>query len=284
MKKIAVTLALSVLCPALAVAYILPTRTILQKTSENAGSGIYAIEQEVQFTSGEETVMVKETWLVDSDRTMRLTVTGGKDLQSSFKLQFLYNGGQKWSMVDGQRKGEKLPEEFLERFLNMRNPEIFANALAHFKIVPTNAFHKKPLPKTANEIKHEPEHWVRLSRTGGVVNYALGAPTPVEQEAGSPGIWIQQDEFVVRKLRLPSQVEMSANNYNNFARGLSYPRSRTIRWGNNTVTIRLISASARPQTAVALFQPSSLDTNLKWDGIADLPAKDVITEFYKRFR
>ena len=108
--------------------------------------------------------------------------------------------------------------------------------------------------------------------------------TPVDQEAGSPGIWIQQDEFVVRKLRLPSQVEMSANNYNNFARNLSYPRSRTIRWGNNTVTIRLISASARPQTAVALFQPSSLDANLKWDGINSLATKDVITEFYTRFR
>lgn len=285
MKKMIFSAALSaLLLPAMAAAYILPTRTILQKTSENAGSGIYAIEQEVQFSNGEETTLVKETWLVDSDRTLRLTVTGGKDLQSSFRLQFVYNGGQKWSMTGGNRRSEKLPEEFLEKFLNMRNPEIFANTLAHFKIVPAGAFNKKPMPKTAAEIKNEPENWVRFSRTGGVVNYALGVATPVDQEAGSPGIWIQQDEFVVRKLRLPSQVEMSANNYNNFARNLSYPRSRTIRWGNNTVTIRLISASARPQTAVALFQPSSLDANLKWDGISSLATKDVITEFYTRFR
>ncbi|WP_295901445.1 hypothetical protein [uncultured Bdellovibrio sp.] len=284
MKKFFVSLLISLCLPGLAMAYIIPTRTILQKTAENAGSGIYAIEQEVQFSNGEETVAVKETWLIDSDRTMRLTVTGAKDLQNSFKLQYIYNGGQKWSMANNNRTSARVPEDFLEKFLNFRNPEIFANTLAHLKMIPASAFQKKPVGKTAADFKNEPESWVRYSRTGGVVNYALGVPTPVDQEQNYPGIWIEQDQFVVRKLRLPSQVEMSANNYNQFARGLSYPRARTIRWGNNTVTIRLISASARPQTAVNLFQPSSLDANLKWDGINSLPAKDVITEFYTRFR
>lgn len=283
MKALVVFLSLT-LSPLLAFSYIIPTRTILQKTSENAGSGIYAIEQELQFSNGDETLLLKETWLVDSDRTMRLTVTGTKDLQNTFRLQYLYNGGQKWSLSGTQRKSEKMPEEFLEKFFNMRNPEIFANTLAHLKIVPAGAFNKKPLARSGSDIKYEPESWVRYSRTGGVVNYAMGLPTPPEQEVGNPGIWIQQDEFVVRKLRLPSQAEVVASNYNSFAKGLTYPRSRTIRWGNNTVTIRLISASARPQTAVGLFQPSSLDVQTKWDGINDLPAKDVITEFYTRFR
>jgi hypothetical protein len=270
--------------PAMALAYIVPTRTILQKTSENAGSGIYAIEQELQFSNGEENLIIKETWLIDNDRTMRVTITGGKELQNSFRLQFLYNGAQKWSLVNNNRKSEKTPDEFLEKYLNFRNPEVFANALAQNKIVPANAFAKKVLPRSGTEVKYDPEGWVRLSRTGGVVNYALGVATPVDQELGSPGIWIEQDQFVVRKLRLPTQVEMVANNYNQFAKGLYYPRSRTIRWGNNTVTIRLISASARPQAAVSLFQPTSLDQNLKWDGIDNLPAKEVVTEFYTRFR
>lgn len=282
--KFVISLLTVIFAAASAHAYIIPTRTILQKAVENAGSGIYAIEQEVQFSNGDEQIAVKETWLIDSDRTMRLTVTGGKDLQNSFKLQFLYSGGQKWSLANNTRKSEKMPEEFLEKFLNFRNPEIFANTLAHFKIIPVSAFQKKPAAKTGAEFKYEPESWVRYSRTGGVVNYALGVATPVDKDINYPGLWIEQDQFVLRKLRLPSQVEMSANNYNQFARGLSYPRARTIRWGNNTVNIRLISASARPQTAVTLFQPTSLDTNLKWEGINSLPAKDVITEFYTRFR
>lgn len=283
MKKIALGLIL-IASPLLASAYILPTRTILQKTAENSGSGIYAIEQEVQFSNGEENLSVKETWLIDSDRTMRLTVSGGKDLQNNFKLQYVYNGNQKWSLNRNARSSEAVSVDFLEKFLNFRSSENLATTLAQLKIIPNYAFQKKPLAKANGEYKHDPESWVRFSRTGGVVNYALGIPTPLEQELNQPGIWIEQDQFVVRKLRLPSQVEMSANDYNQFAKGLFYPRSRTIRWGNNTVTIRLISAAVRPQTAVGLFQPSSLDSNLKWDGIKDIPAKDVITEFYTRFR
>lgn len=273
-----------VFLPMAAQAYILPTRTILQKTSENAGAGLYAIEQEVQFASGDDTLTLKETWLIENDRTMRLTVTGGKDLQNSFSLQFIYSGGQKWSQTGGNRKGEKIPEEFLEKFLHFRSPEIFANHLAQLKIVPANAFQKKPLARTGNEIKHEPESWVRFSRTGGVVNYALGIATPTDKDINYPGLWIEQDQFILRKLRLPSQVEMSANNYNQFAKGLSFPRARTIRWGNNTVTIRTLSVSARPATSSSLLQPTSLDKNSNWEGLRNLAAKDVVTEFYTRFR
>jgi hypothetical protein len=77
---------------------------------------------------------------------------------------------------------------------------------------------------------------------------------------------------------------MSANNYNQFAKGLYYPRQRTIRWGNNTVTIRLISVSPRANVPANLFQATSLDISPKVDGITSLPAKDAITEFYTRFR
>lgn len=284
MKTIFLSLAISFSLTGFARASILPTRIILQKTTENAGTGIYAIEQEVQFTNGEETLALKETWLIDSDRTMRLTVTGGKDLQNSFKLQFLYTGDQKWSLIDGNKKSEKTPADFLERYFNFRNSDSFVNQLAHLKIVPSYAGTKKPLPRNNSDFKYEPESWIRLARTGGVVNYAFGAPTPAEQESGNPGLWIEQDQFVVRKLRLPSQAEVSASNYNQFAKGLSYPRMRTVRWGNHTVSIRLISASPRPANAVNLFQPSSLDSNINWEGVSALPAKDVITEFYTRFR
>ncbi|MNJ91188.1 hypothetical protein D3C87_88350 [compost metagenome] len=274
---------LMLLMPLLSEAYILPTRTILQKTSENAGSGIYAIEQEVQFQNGQETLNLKETWLIDSDRTLRLTVSGTKDQQNTIKFQFLYNGGQRYRLVDGSRRTEAISNDFLEKFINFRNPEIFANTLAHHKIIPTGAYGKKYGNKSS-DFKHDAEKWVRLSRTGGAVNYAFGTPTPSDQESGDPGIWIEQDQFVVRKLRLPSQVEMTADNYNIFAKNLNYPKTRTIRWGNNSVTIRLISASTRPASANSLFQPASLDLNQKVDGLADLPAKEAILEFYSRFR
>lgn len=272
------------LFPVFSQAYIIPTRIILQKTSENAGSGIYAIEQEVQFANGDDTLTLKETWLIENERTMRLTVTGGKDLQNTFSLQFVYSAGQKFSLSAGSRKGEKIPDDFLEKYLHFRSPEVFANNLAQLKIIPANGYQKRPLARSGTDFKHEPETWVRYSRTGGTVNYAFGVPTPVEKDVNYPGLWIEQDQFLIRKLRLPTQVEMSANNYNQFAKGLSFPKSRTIRWGNQTVTIRTLSVSARPATVANLLQPASLDKASNWEGLRSLPAKDVVTEFYSRFR
>lgn len=269
------------LLPLLSNAYILPTRTILQKTAENAGSGVFAIEQEVSFQNGAETINLRETWVIENDRTMRLTVSGTKDQQANVKLQFLYSNGQRHRMVDGSRKNETISADFLEKFLNFRSSEIFANTLVNYKIIPAGAFAKKTGSKGA-DFKYEAEKWVRLSRSGGVVSYALG--TPSDSDANTPGVWIEQDQFVLRKVRLPSQVEMTADNYNIFSKGLHYPRNRTIRWGNHTATIRLISAAPRPAVNASLFQPSSLDINQNVEGLNNLAAKDAILEFYSRFR
>lgn len=273
-----------VLLPALGFAAILPTRTILQKVSDNAGNGLYALEQEVQFSNGDDTITLKETWLIQDDRTMRLTVTGGKDLQNTFALQFIYTGGQKWSLAGGSRKNDKVPEEFIERFFNFRNPENLAQQLVHHKIIPNYAMQKKPLVKVGNDYRHDAEGWVRFSRTGGVVNYAFGIPTPVDKDLNYPGLWVEQDQFIIRKLRFPSQAEITAANYSQFSRGLNYPRARTVRWGNHTASIRLISAAARPNTAINMLNPNSLDRPVKWDGAMSIPAKEAITEFYTRFR
>lgn len=269
--------------PQICMAYIMPTRTILSKTSEKAGSGAYSIDQEIQFANGDETVSLRETWVVEDERTMRLTVTGTKELQGQFSLQFLYKNGQKISNQGGAAKAERIPDDFLERFLNFRKVDSFASVLTYFKIIPANALKKKVHSKAA-DFKYESEPWVRYSRSGGVVNYALGTPTPPNEERGYPGIWIEQDHFVIRKLRLPSQVEMVADNYSEFSRDLFYPRHRTIRWGNNAVNIRLLTVSGKPANVAKLMHPGSLDIPNNWSGISSMPVKEVITEFYSRFR
>ena len=283
-QKFLATAAIITACPFVAFAYIMPTRTILQKTSENAGASNYVIEQEVQFSNGDDTIQLKEVWLVENDHTMKLTVTGTKELQNTFKLQFIYNGGLRYRLLGDSTKNEKISEEFLEKYFNFRSPEVLANALTHNQIIPQGAFNKKAAAKTSKGLIYEPESWVRLSRTGGVPNYALGTSTPEDQSEGNPGIWIEQDQFVIRKLRLKSHVEMTADNYKQFAKGLSYPRNQTVRWGNNTVNILLTSLSSRPKMAANIFQPNSLDVGLKIEGLDHIPAKEAILEFYSRFR
>lgn len=262
-------------------AYIVPTKTILQKTVENSGQGIYAMEQEVIFSSGDQQYTVKETWLIENDRSMRLSVQGLNEL-AGLKAQFVYNGPQKWSYIEGQRKSENVSNEFIEKYFNFRKTENLANTLISNKIIPSNALNSRGLPRRASDIKYESDSWVRYSRTGGVVNYALGVPTPVGQDTAWPGIWIEQDVFVIRKLRFPSQVEVTADDYNSFSRGLHYPKTRTVRWNQHTATVKLISATRRAQVAPNLFQASSIDIPNNLNALPQ--SAGHIVEFYKRFR
>lgn len=263
-------------------AYIPPTKMILQRTAENSGSGIYSIEQEVQFNNVQDSLFLKETWVIENDRTMRVTVTGTKDLKDQIKMQFIYAGGQRWSFA-GNRESQRISEDFLEKYFNFRSTDQLAASLMQLKILPSNAFAKKPLPKNLENLKYEPEEFVRLSRAGGVPNYAFGTPSAVEGP-GSAGFWVEQDQFVVRKFRLPSEVEVTADNYNQYARGLNYPKTRTIRWGQNTVTVRLIGVNSRPTHSANIFQPSSLEVPTKLDGLNNQPAKEAVLDFYSRFR
>lgn len=274
---------LSLLFPVVALAYIPPARMILQRTAENSGSGPYTIEQEVQFNNGQDSLFLRETWLIENDRTMRVTVSGAKDFKDQIKMQFIYAGGQRWSH-NGNRESQRLSEDFLERYFNFRSTDQLASTLMNLKILPTNAFARKPLPKNLEQLKYEPESFVRLSRVGGTVTYAFGAPSPAEGTP-TPGLWIEQDQFLVRKLRLPSQVEVSADNYNQYSRGLNYPKVRTVRWGQNTVTIRLIGVTShRGGIQANSFQPTSMTVPSKLDGLNGQPAKDVVLDFYSRFR
>jgi hypothetical protein len=247
---------------------------ILQRTSENAGSGIYQIDQEVHFPNGQETLVLKETWLIENENNMKLLVTGAKELkdQVSFFIQ----------VVNGNRSQgtstKRITEDFIERYFHLRNPEAFVQVLANMKLVPANVLGKKAL-RTSKDADNQSESFVRLSRTGGTIAYALGTPTTEDQDL--PGFWIEQDQFVLRKFRLPTKAEVTADKYSSYARGLLYPRTQIVRWGNNQVTIQTISVSSKTKDAWNQFGQKAVT---KLDALNALPAAALVEEFYKRFR
>lgn len=269
----------------MAQAYIPPTKMILQRVSDNAGSGLYLVEQEVQLNTGVEPVFLKETWIIENERTLRLTVTGLKELKDSVRLQFVYVGGQKWQMHGNQKESGDIPDEFLERFFHIRNHENLIAYLQGLKILPSLSGLKKPVQTGKNnEVKYEPEPFVRLSRSEGVINYAFGTPTPADQKDLGPGLWVEQDQFVIRKLRFPSQAEVTAENYGSFTRGLSFPKLRTIQWGQNTVQLRLLTVSGKVANASHSLKASSLDVPVMIKTPLNPAAQTLIEEFYTRFR
>lgn len=248
-----------------ASAYIPKAAMILSRTAENTGKGIYQIEQEVQFPNGADTVALKETWIVENENNMRVFVSGTKELKDLVSLQISY--------TNGSRK-----EDFIERYFHIRSTDSLAQTLASLKIVPSTVLAKRAVRLT-KEADYQPENFVRLSRVGGVITYALGMVG--DSEATRPGFWIEQDQFVIRKFRLPSQVEVSADRFENYARGLSFPGIRNVKWNNQQVTIQTISVKAVGKEALAAFSTKATPNKIN---LGQLPAAAVIEDFYKRLR
>ena len=274
----------SIVISQMAWAYIPPARMILGRVSENAGSGNYSIEQEVQISMGAEPIYLKETWLIENERNLRLTVTGTKDLKDLVHFQFIYIGGQKWQLKNGKKESSKISEDFVEKYFHFRNTENLITSLQSLKILPVPLAVRKTAVKKGEEYKYDPESFVRLTRTEGSVSYAFGQPSAVEQKELNPGLWIEQDQFMIRKMRFPSQAEVTAENYASFARGLNLPKLRTVQWNQNTVTIRLLNVSGKVANSSQMFQPNTLDVPYTIKPLPDSSAQTLIEEFYSRFR
>jgi hypothetical protein len=89
---------------------------------------------------------------------------------------------------------------------------------------------------------------------------------------------------LIRKIKLASGAEIFMDNYKSFVKNLHYPKERTLKWGNNSVTIKTLSVSAKAGNPNQLFSPQSLEANNQSDVIYSHPLKAQIEEFYTRFR
>lgn len=273
-----ITLIMTSLVAVVAYAAIPSGLIILQKLADNTGSGVYVIEDEVQFPNGQDTLVLKETWFVESDNSMKLLVTGGRELKDQVQMSFTYSGGQKFHNGGSQ----KLTPDFIEKYFHIRKGEAFATDMVHMKVVPSAILTRHPFRVNKDkEVEHTSENFVRLSRVGGVVTYAFGTPSAPDTSDLSPGFWIEQDQFVLRKFRLPDQVEVSAEKYTSYARNLWYPRTRTVHWGPNQITIQTLSVQGRTKDAFAKFSPKPVQ---RLDGLNGQPAQALVQEFYQRFR
>lgn len=269
-----------------AFAFIPPSSMILKRTVENSGSATYAIEQEVQMSLDGESFTWREHWLVENERTLRLTVYPVKDQNNNtWSFQAVYVSGQRWILNPARRTdSQKISEEFLERWFHFRNPENMVQHMIYHKMMSAAEVKKMAVPaKPGAEIKYEPESFLRLSRSQGVVNYAFG---DISESATSPrpGLWIEQDQFLVRKVRLLSLVEISAEDYAPYAKGLSFPKVRNIKWSGPAIQIKTLSVVAKSNTPANQFQASSLNQPTQFDGVQNSNLKNALEEFYSRLR
>ncbi len=267
-------------------AYIPRSQTIFSRTARNGGKGAYVIEQEVHFRSLAEPVTVREHWVIENGENMRLTAYSPKGAKENARVDALYHDGKKTS-ADGGGTLQITPNspEFIENFEHYRSGRSLLEALVRSHVVPAAIMRERSRPTTANIASYHPqaEPYVRLGRENGTVSWIFGEPTPIEAPHLNAEAWIQQDGFVLEKIRFPSQSEISADRFATSAGNLRLPRERTITWNNNIVSIRVISVKSMPATSVGkAVSPGSITTA---DARAyHLPEIPAVKEFYARFR
>jgi hypothetical protein len=265
MKLISVLILISVQ----AFAYIPPTRVILDKTVENSGSSSYQIEKEIHF-SNPEIPPLKETWYIENDRTMRLTVQPLVAAQPGViqpKFTVLYTGGLKYVLWGTAKEAGKMPEEMTERLFHFRRTDSFVQYL--------NQVHVLNSSQGNLDLS-------KLARSQGVVNFGIGKPTEEGSRSPAPYLWIEQDAFLVRKIRFEDGAEMTANLFQVYPKGLSYPNLMSLTWADQKVRMNTLSVTMVKKFQPAVFQANQLEdskpfqqTFSKWN---------VVIEFYKRFR
>lgn len=233
---------------------------VLQKSAATTGRQILQIEQDVIFKIGPEEAVVSETWLIEGDRNLKLLATGKGLYKQNVHLQAVYNNKLKTSLFQKNKQTVGITTDFFQKYLFIRSAKSFEGYLSELGIP---AIH-------------------RLSRADGRPVFALGEPSSIE--LSNPQIWIDQDDFVIRKIRLPSLTEVEFSQIHSVDKNTSIAKLQVVKWGPYQVIIKIKSITAKPGLNISTFTPQSLDQNSEIFFANKTPLTDVIEQFYQRYR
>ena len=236
-------------------AYILPLESVLQKSAAVAGNSILSVEQDVQIKEGLKTYTIKETWLIEGDRNLRLSAKGIGELKDAINLSYVYNNKNR-TKLSGKTKSVQTPgADFYEKYLAIKSKDSYLSYIKELGI---------------GEV-------IRLSRAGGLICFAIGNESnPNDLQ---PHLWIDQNSFRLIKIRLPSRAEVEFGNH--FEKdGVHYPRQKTITWDDKTATITVTKISVAKNISIKNFYPDSLENS----SISNASFAPTVDEFYLRFR
>jgi hypothetical protein len=255
--------------------------TIASRAADQHGRGAYLIEQDVSIRKDNEIYVVKETWSVLNENTMRLVIEGRGGLHGLAQGVIIYDGNLRTAADQGQAaRSARLGDEWLEPLFHFRFSKWFRNRVVALKIAPPESLEDRAALKAEGDPGYTRPGFLRLSRAGGSIAYAVGIPPEVSVNA--PTLWIEQDEFVVRKYRSANQVTIHADDYAKES-GLKLPRRRTYNFGSYEVQTQVTSVKPLGKLTGTDGRFSKAALNPARDGVR-LPEIDGLREFYSRFR
>lgn len=257
---VALTLCFYFLVPSKGWTFVLPLNFVVQKTISTTGRAPLTIEQEVTFKVGKEILKTNESWLIEGDRNLKVSAFGLDTYKENIQLHSLINAKQKTQVIGKNKTTSLVGSDFYQRLLFIRSTESFMQYLRELGI----------------------SEKVRLSRADGRVCVALGQES--ESENKNPQIWIDQEDFLIRKIRLPSGAEIQLSDYVKVSNDLWLAKTHVIRWAGATATIKVKSYSLKNKITLSQFYPQNFNepTTLSFNQSTSL--HQIVEDFYLRFR
>ena len=267
-----------------AFAYIPDYSLIMSRLAENHGRGYYKITQDVVFPADPEPLIIEETWYISGEGDMSVFLKGKGALKDLVSGSIVYKNDRKYYQNNGV-KVARLSGDFIEPIFHFRYSKRMKPKLVAMNIAPADSLKPRPLFDGEDASTFPTQSFLRLSRTGGFVTYAVGTPTPPDQAEENAGIWIEQDRFNVRKVRTSSTATVVAANYNRYPRKFWFPKTRQYTWENHAVQALVGSVNPLPRNnkSAMMVNPKRFKNDLKEPELR-LPDQDMIRDFYKRFR
>lgn len=263
-----------------AQAFIPPSDYLVGKVVKNHGRGYFVIEQDVTFKNESETLTLREKWTIQDAENMRLTVTGG-----SVALNILIQSGKVYYTNNGTSiSSRKISPESFERFFHARTDKTLTEYLMSSKVLSQSPLRNRVRPRAVSQIKPEIDPYVRLVRVDETPTLLISSTPNPADSGSSPGLWVDQNNFTIKKIRFPSGAEVVASQYQSLSQELVYARTKTVNYDNNTIEIRLVKANsiAKTKDTEALFSSGTLlGTTSSW-GQSSLSSQ--VQDFYQRFR
>lgn len=271
----------------IAKGYIPSARMILDRVTENAFKTPLYVEQEITLTSSGQSVHLREHWLFENENSMRLLVSGDKDLKDQITFLNLYTGAQRTTSLMGSVQSAKASKPLLEKVFFIKNTENLMKFLVSEGIVTDEIFQSQNFKKPSGNngaFQYQPESFLRLGRISGGVAYVFG-PKP-QADNIAPGFWVQQDFFNIMKLRNAGGDEIRVEKIASYSRGARWPKELTYTWSSGAsiasqaqvqvVTVRLAETQHRQ-----IFLKNGDKRSPEFE---KSPGRALIEEFYSRFR
>ena len=255
--------------------YIPRAKTIVKKMTLNNGRKQYKVLKKVLLQFENKQMEIREKWLIAGSHKMKLEASS-LDINNPWKFVIVYESRDRKTLTDRQKiKSFKQSREFLEPLFHERSYESLMKRLISHGFMPPWVRSSSPPGFSNNQTLITPESFIFLEPLEGSVSYSIGASQTTSGGQG-PRLWVEQDSFVIRKVRLGSKAELINGPFQSFSDGLKLPGKQSLNWNKGVAHITLLK--------VEKVRTKKRDWALKKTDQESLPTDPLVKEFYSRFR